>query len=152
MSSQLFCYEFFGAIYQDSYSTGCMCTAASGGYTPLRSFFRDISDDLFFQARLGCAGGESRCVGGVPVRSFLWSVFSCIRSGCGDLLRGSPYPVRVLGGGCGPGVPVFGHFSRSVIGAVFYSARSGFNPTRSLSIFSENIKIFSENIKKLVVI
>ena len=99
MSSQLFCYEFFGAIYQDSYSTGCMCTAASGGYTPLRSFFRGISDDLFFQARLGCAGGESRCVGGVPVRSFLWSVFSCIRSGCGDLLRGSPYPVRVLGGG-----------------------------------------------------
>ena len=152
MSSQLFCYEFFGAIYQDSYSTGCMCTAASGGYTPLRSFFRGISDDLFFQARLGCAGGESRCVGGVPVRSFLWSVFSCIRSGCGDLLRGSPYPVRVLGGGAGRGGPVFGHFSRSVIGAVFYSARSGFNPTRSLSIFSENIKIFSENIKKLVVI
>ena len=72
MSSQLFCYEFFGTIYQDSYSTGCMCTAASGGYTPLRSFFRGISDDLFFQARLGCAGGESRCVGDVPVRGFLW--------------------------------------------------------------------------------
>ena len=56
------------------------------------------------------------------------------------------------GGGAGRGGPVFGHFSRSVIGAVFYSARSGFNPTRSLSIFSENIKIFSENIKKLVVV
>ena len=89
MSSQLFCYEFFGTIYQDSYSTGCMCTAASGGYTPLRSFFRSISDDLFFQARLGCAVGGIALRGDVPVRGFLW------------------------------GGPVFGHFSRSVIGAVF---------------------------------
>ena len=120
MSSQLFCCGCFGAIYQDSYSTGCICTAASGGYAPLRSFFRSISDDLFFQARLGCAGGESRCVGGVPVRSFLWSVFSCIRSGCGGLLRGPPCPVRVLGGGggCGRGGLCLGLF-RSVIGAVF---------------------------------
>ena len=165
MSSQLFCCGFFGAIYQDSYSTGCICTAASGGYAPLRSFFRGISDDLFFQARLGCAGGESRCVGGVPVRSFLWSVFSCIRSGCGGLLRGSPCPVRVLDGGrggAGGGACVWAFFAVS-LGRYFrseqlflhnfvYSARSGFNPTRSLSIFSENIKILSENIKKLVVI
>ena len=120
MSSQLFCYEFFGTIYQDSYSTGCMCTAASGGYTPLRSFFRGISDDLFFQARLGCAGGESRCVGGCPgaeffvVRIFLYS----------EWMRGFAPWVSVSGpgaggGGAGRGGPVFGHFSRSVIGAVF---------------------------------
>ena len=80
MSSQLFCCGFFGAIYQDSYSTGCICTAASGGYAPLRSFFRSISDDLFFQARLGCAGGGNRAAWGV--------------SRCGVF--------------CGPYFPVFG--------------------------------------------
>ena len=134
MSSQLFCYEFFGAIYQDSYSTGCMCTAASGGYTPLRSFFKSISDDLFFQARLGCAGGESRCVGDVPVRGFLWG---------GGLYLGTFRAVS-LGR--------YFHSGQLFLHNFIYSARSGFNPTRSLSIFSENIKIFSENIKKLVVI
>ena len=29
------------------------------------------------------------------IRSFPWSVFSCIRTKCGDLLRKSPYSVRI---------------------------------------------------------
>ena len=64
---------------------------------------------------------------------------------------------------CGGGGLYLGTFRAVSLGRYFrsgqlflhnfiYSARSGFNPTRSLSIFSENIKIFSENIKKLVVI
>ena len=31
----------------------------------------------------------------VQIWNFLWSVFSCIRSKCGDLLRKSPYSVRI---------------------------------------------------------
>ena len=108
----------------------------------------------YFFRRVWAAPGGNRAAWGVSrcgvfcgpyfpvfgVDAGICSVGLRIRSGCWG------------GGGADRGGPVFGHFSRSVIGAVFYSARSGFNPTRSLSIFSENIKIFSENIKKLVVI
>ena len=31
----------------------------------------------------------------VQIRSFFWSVFSCIRTEYGDLLRKSPYSVRI---------------------------------------------------------
>ena len=36
------------------------------------------------------------CVKSVQIRSFFWSVFPCIRTEYGDLLRKSPYSVRVL--------------------------------------------------------
>ena len=122
MSSQLFCCGFFGAIYQDSYSTGCICTAASGGYAPLRSFFRSISDDLFFQARLGCAGGGIALRGGCPgaeffvVRIFLYS----------EWMRGFAPWVSVSGpragwggGGVRVGGLVFGPFSQCHWGGIF---------------------------------
>ena len=35
------------------------------------------------------------CVKSVQIRSFFWSVFSCIRTEYGDLLRKSPYSVRI---------------------------------------------------------
>ena len=35
------------------------------------------------------------CVKCVPVRSFFWSMFSCIRTEYGDLLHKSPYSVRI---------------------------------------------------------
>ena len=37
----------------------------------------------------------SRCVKSIQIRSFLWSVFSCIRTEYEDLLRKSPYSVRI---------------------------------------------------------
>ena len=36
-----------------------------------------------------------RCVKSVQIRSFFWSVFSCIWTEYGDLLRKSPYLVRI---------------------------------------------------------
>ena len=38
---------------------------------------------------------KEHCVKSVQIRSFFWSVFSCIRTGYGDLLRKPPYPVRI---------------------------------------------------------
>ena len=38
---------------------------------------------------------EFDCVKRVQIRSFFWSVFSCIRTEFGDLLRKSPYSVRI---------------------------------------------------------
>ena len=35
------------------------------------------------------------CVKSVLIRSFFWSVFFCIRTEYGDLLRKSPYSVRI---------------------------------------------------------
>ena len=35
------------------------------------------------------------CVKSVQIRSFFWSVFSCIRTGYGGLRSKSPYPVRI---------------------------------------------------------
>ena len=37
----------------------------------------------------------SHCVKGVQIRSFFWSIFSCIRTEFGGLLRKSPYSVRI---------------------------------------------------------
>ena len=37
----------------------------------------------------------SHCVKSVQMRSFFWSVISCIRSEYGDLLRKCPYSVRI---------------------------------------------------------
>ena len=35
------------------------------------------------------------CVKGIKIRSFSWSVFSCIRTESGDLLRESSYSVQI---------------------------------------------------------
>ena len=37
--------------------------------------------------------GPLLCVKSVQIRSFFWSIFSCIRTEYGDLLRKSPYSV-----------------------------------------------------------
>ena len=62
------------------------------------------------------------CVKSVQIRSFFWSVFSCIRTECGDLLGKSPYSVRIQKNTDQSEYrklrtrdnSVFGHFSRSV--------------------------------------
>ena len=36
-----------------------------------------------------------RCVKSVQIRSYFWSVFSCIRIECGDLRSKSPYSIRI---------------------------------------------------------
>ena len=119
----------------------------------------------YFFRRVWAAPGGIALRGGCPgaeffvVRIFLYS----------EWMRGFAPWVSVSGpcagwgaGGCGRGGLCWAFFTVS-LGRYFrseqlflhnfvYSARSGFNPTRSLSIFSENIKILSENIKKLVVI
>ena len=38
---------------------------------------------------------ELNCVKSVQIRSYFWSVFSCIRIEYGDLLRTSPYSIRI---------------------------------------------------------
>ena len=38
---------------------------------------------------------QTHCVKSVQIRSFSWSVFSCIRTEYGDLLRKSPYSVQI---------------------------------------------------------
>ena len=38
---------------------------------------------------------NGHCVKSVPIWSSFWSVFSCIRTEYGDLLRKSPYSVRI---------------------------------------------------------
>ena len=38
---------------------------------------------------------DQHCVKSVQIQSFFWSVFSCIRTEYGDLLRKSPYSVRI---------------------------------------------------------
>ena len=40
-------------------------------------------------------GLDKHCVKSVPIRSYFWSVFSCIRPKYEDLLRKSPYAVRI---------------------------------------------------------
>ena len=52
------------------------------------------------------------CVKSVQIRSFFWSVFSCIRTEYGDLRSGSPYSVRMQEN-TDPKNSVFGHFLRS---------------------------------------
>ena len=47
------------------------------------------------------------------IRSFFWSAFSCIQTEYGELLRKSPYSVRIQEN-TGQKNSVFGHFSRSV--------------------------------------
>ena len=39
--------------------------------------------------------GKNHCMKSVQRRSYFWSVFSCIRTEYGDLLRKSPYSVRI---------------------------------------------------------
>ena len=38
---------------------------------------------------------EKHCVKNVQIRSYFWSVFSCIRTEYGDLRSKSPYSVRI---------------------------------------------------------
>ena len=87
----------------------------------------------FFRRVWAAPWGESRCVG---------------MSRCGVFCGGGLY----LGTFRAVSLGRYFHSGQLFLHNFIYSARSGFNPTRSLSIFSENIKIFSENIKKLVVI
>ena len=54
---------------------------------------------LWFSDVCGGHGKKSvernHCVKSVQIRSFFWSVFSCIRTEYGDLLRKSPYSVQI---------------------------------------------------------
>ena len=52
------------------------------------------------------------CVKIVQIWNFFWSVFSCIRTEYGDLMRKSPYSVRIQEIQTRKN-SVFGHFSRS---------------------------------------
>ena len=52
----------------------------------------NMKTELHFRSR----SLHFHCVKSAQIRSFLWSVFSCIRTEYGDLLRKSPYSVRIL--------------------------------------------------------
>ena len=43
-----------------------------------------------------CVAAKLHCVKSVKIRSFFWSVFSCIRTEYGDLRSKAPYSVRIL--------------------------------------------------------
>ena len=38
---------------------------------------------------------NKHCVKSIQIRSYFWSLFSCIQNEYGDLLRKSPYSVRI---------------------------------------------------------
>ena len=62
----------------------------------LDSFFYSIP--FIFSCFFSCFwrfAGNIHCVKSVQIRSFFWSVFSCIRTEYGDLLRKPPYSVRI---------------------------------------------------------
>ena len=66
------------------------------------SNFRLWLADLFFhvdtsQKISSIAQWSSHCEKSVQIRSYFWSVFSCIRTEYGDLRSKSPYSVRIQG-------------------------------------------------------
>ena len=44
---------------------------------------------------MGVKKGAYHCVKSVQIRSFVWSLFSCIQTEYRDLLRKYPYSVRI---------------------------------------------------------
>ena len=53
----------------------------------------------------------------VQIRSFFWSVFSCIRTEYRDLVRKFPHSVQIQQN-TDQKYPIFGHFSGSVLSAL----------------------------------
>ena len=104
-----------------------------GGIHRCGHFSRAFQMTYFFRLVLAAPGGNRAA----------WGM-----SRCGVFCGGGLY----LGTFRAVSLGRYFHSEQLFLHNFIYSARSGFNPTRSLSIFSENIKIFSENIKKLVVI
>ena len=51
--------------------------------------------DFIFTRRNRRDIGDNHCVKSVLMRSYFWSVFSCILTEYGDLQSKSPYPVRM---------------------------------------------------------
>ena len=130
------------------------------------SHFSGAFQMTYFFRRVWAAPGGNRAAWGVSRCGVFcgpyFPVFGVDAGVCSVGLRVRSACWMGWGGGAGGGACVWAFFAVS-LGRYFrseqlflhnfvYSARSGFNPTRSLSIFSENIKILSENIKKLVVI
>ena len=65
----------------------------------LNNIFHDRLESIHFYACLAITGAirgtHIHCVKSVQLRSFFWSVFSCIRTEYGEILRISPYSVRM---------------------------------------------------------
>ena len=51
------------------------------------------NSDVIFEKEVGIS--TRHCVKSVQIRSYFWSVFSCIRTEYGERLRISPYSVRI---------------------------------------------------------
>ena len=145
---------------------GAFAQLLLGGMHRCGHFSGAFQMTYFFRRVWAAPGGGIALRGGCPgaeffvVRIFLYSEW--MRGFAPWASVSGPCAGWGGGGGCGRGACVWAFFAVS-LGRYFrseqlflhnfvYSARSGFNPTRSLSIFSENIKILFENIKKLVVI
>ena len=72
-------------------------------FMPIFSFCtpppRKTSENLWFSDVFGGHGKKSvernHCVKSVQIRSFFWSIFSCIQTEYGDLLRKFLYSVRI---------------------------------------------------------
>ena len=85
--------------------------------TVVYSLQQPKSSSIFYFKKFVCGTNADQflteyCVKSVQIRSFFWSVFSCIRTKYGDLLRKSPYSVRNRKIRTRKN-SVFGHFSRS---------------------------------------
>ena len=82
----------------------------------------------------------NHCVKSVQIRSFFWPVFSRIRNEYGEILRISPYSVRMWGN-TDQKNSVFGQFSRSQSYQIFYLRfvdviMSGISKIRNVRYFS----------------
>ena len=103
-------FNFFFFLLCGSYLKITRCILGSCRHQGVRQsfdatylFFQKVCENLYFWL-------HSHCVKSVRIRSFFWSVFSCIRPGYGDLLCKSEYrKMRTRKNS------VFGHFSCSVM-------------------------------------
>ena len=75
----------------------CLFSSLVSVYNFMSIFFLVLGSVYVFLQVLKPKTSEDHYVKSIQIRSFFWSVFSCIRSEYGEILRISPYSVRIQG-------------------------------------------------------